>query len=369
MSVQVKLLGGFGVGPRRRTRGGGGSGAQAGGAAGAAPGAQPRPAAAPRTGDRRLVARAVLGRRRASAAQGGPLRPPRTRTTRTPSCCVRTWWACSRSGRRRGRRPRVHPSRPPGPAAGDRRSQPRRWSGTPDRCCPTTPSSRGPTSPAESRRQQHLDLLRLLGRWDDVLAEEPTDEDAHLALARARAAAGDVRGALVQLERLEQALHGELGAAPGPEAVRLRGSSSKAPRRQGRPAVGPRRGRDGCSALRAADVGERIRTILHDAGDGAWRDVLVAGRRGGEVGGPRPGRCTGSPRGWKVGARGRLVGGGPVAVLAGARGAQRAVSPTPGAAGRAGDDYRAEIEQALTGRSSGGPVRTATRSCSSPPRS
>src|SRR3954454_12247216 len=53
-------------------------------------------------------------------------------------------------------------------------------------------------------RQQHLDLLRLLGRWDDVLAEEPADEDAHLALATARAEEGDVRGALVQLERLEQ---------------------------------------------------------------------------------------------------------------------------------------------------------------------
>ena len=51
----------------------------------------------------------------------------------------------------------------------------------------------------------HLDLLRLLGRWDDVLAEEPADEQAHLALVRQRVDRGDRRGGLAQLERLEQA--------------------------------------------------------------------------------------------------------------------------------------------------------------------
>jgi len=78
-------------------------------------------------------------------------------------------------------------------------------------------------------RQQHLDLLRLLGRWGDVLEEEPADEDAHLALARARAEAGDVRGALVQLERLEQALQLELGAS---QSVVLVNSNRESPERQ-----------------------------------------------------------------------------------------------------------------------------------------
>ena len=112
-------------------------------------------------------------------------------------------------------------------------------------------------APRRLPRQQHLDLLRLLGRWDDVLAEEPADEEAHLALARTRAAGGDVRGALVQLERLEQALRRELGAAPGAEAVRLRSELERSAAAARGAAIGRGRlaGRCGRSSLRASRRG------------------------------------------------------------------------------------------------------------------
>ena len=55
-------------------------------------------------------------------------------------------------------------------------------------------------------RLEHLRrrLLRQAGRWDELVAEDPTDEEAHLALMRAMASAGDRRGALRQYERLDR---------------------------------------------------------------------------------------------------------------------------------------------------------------------
>ncbi len=71
-------------------------------------------------------------------------------------------------------------------------------------------------------RLRHLDLLRLLERWEAVVEIEPTDELAHLALMRRHAASGDRHAALRQFERMERALRGELGVTPGPDAVDLR---------------------------------------------------------------------------------------------------------------------------------------------------
>jgi len=68
----------------------------------------------------------------------------------------------------------------------------------------------------------HEDLLRLAGRWEDLVRVSSTDEEAHLALAREHADRGDVRAALRQLERMEQALRRELGTAPSPAALKLR---------------------------------------------------------------------------------------------------------------------------------------------------
>ena len=79
---------------------------------------------------------------------------------------------------------------------------------------------------AQHRREQlrlcRLDLLRLAGRWADVLEVDPADEAGHLALIRRHADAGDRYAALRQFERLVDVLRRDLGVAPSPEAQQLR---------------------------------------------------------------------------------------------------------------------------------------------------
>lgn len=73
----------------------------------------------------------------------------------------------------------------------------------------------------ESLAELRAKLLRLTGRWDDLLRDDAADEQAHLALVRSAAERGDVREALRQFERMEQALRRELGTTPSPEAEAL----------------------------------------------------------------------------------------------------------------------------------------------------
>jgi pimeloyl-ACP methyl ester carboxylesterase/DNA-binding SARP family transcriptional activator len=68
----------------------------------------------------------------------------------------------------------------------------------------------------------HRELLRRCGRWADVVALDPTDEQAHLGVAQAFLAAGDRAGALRQIDVLERILHDELGIGLSPEAYDLR---------------------------------------------------------------------------------------------------------------------------------------------------
>ena len=78
--------------------------------------------------------------------------------------------------------------------------------------------------PREVVRVLHADLLRCAARWHDLIREHPADEQAHLAIVNALADKGDVRAALRQLERFDQALRRELGTAPSPDTERLRSS-------------------------------------------------------------------------------------------------------------------------------------------------
>jgi DNA-binding SARP family transcriptional activator len=71
-------------------------------------------------------------------------------------------------------------------------------------------------------RLRRLALLRAAGRWADVLDLDPADEEAHLAGLREAVAARDRAEALRRYERMEQALIGGPGTAPGPEAAALR---------------------------------------------------------------------------------------------------------------------------------------------------
>src|SRR5689334_13486971 len=120
-------------------------------------------------------------------------------------------------------------------------------------------------------RRQHLELLRLDGRWAEVAELDPADEHAHLALMRRHAADGDRHAALRQFDRLDRALRTELGIGPGPEATALRDRLLAAqqvfPRRGG-----PLLGRD--LELSAAEQ------ALLDALAGRGRTLIVTGPAG-----------------------------------------------------------------------------------------
>ncbi len=210
--------------------------------------------------------------------------------------------------------------------------------------------------PRRSARRLHLDLLRLLGRWDDVLADEPADEATHLALARARAAAGDHRGALVQLERLEHALHRELGASPGAEAVRLRAELEQAAAvRRERPS--PAASADGAPAVRLfgrRGVGDRVRAVLDEAGAGRGVTVLVAGPAGvGKSAVLDLADALAGRQGWKVARGGASSVEGPWPYSPVLEALSALCRRHPALLDGLADDFRAEIERALTGRDLG----------------
>lgn len=121
----------------------------------------------------------------------------------------------------------------------------------------------------------HLDLLRRAENWDAVLSEEPADEQAHIALMRLRADRGDLRGALRQYERMDQALRRELGTVPNAEAQQLRGriesalrGATGATKPAGRRLFGRR------------DIGNLIRDRLDAAAGGRGSTLLFSGPPG-----------------------------------------------------------------------------------------
>ncbi|MGH9251332.1 MAG: AfsR/SARP family transcriptional regulator [Acidimicrobiales bacterium] len=76
--------------------------------------------------------------------------------------------------------------------------------------------------PREHLGRLHHDLLRQSGDWHRILAADPADEEAHLALMHRHAANGDRSAALRQFERLDRAMRHELGLEPGEKALALR---------------------------------------------------------------------------------------------------------------------------------------------------
>lgn len=98
----------------------------------------------------------------------------------------------------------------------------------------------------ERLRVRHLALLRSTGRWRELLAVEPLDEEAHLRVAQRYVGDGDRAQALHHLDLMARLLRDELGTEPGPEVTALREQAEALPVLDpGRPAV---------PALRAAQV-------------------------------------------------------------------------------------------------------------------
>jgi predicted ATPase/DNA-binding SARP family transcriptional activator len=71
-------------------------------------------------------------------------------------------------------------------------------------------------------RRRYRELLRSAGRWTELVAVDPVDEEAHLALAREHLEHRRPQAALRQLDELTGVLRRELGAAPGKSAEAMR---------------------------------------------------------------------------------------------------------------------------------------------------
>jgi pimeloyl-ACP methyl ester carboxylesterase/DNA-binding SARP family transcriptional activator len=69
---------------------------------------------------------------------------------------------------------------------------------------------------------RYRELLRVTGRYADLVALDPTDEDGHVGLMRAMLRAGDRTGVLRQFTLLSEILERELGVGPSVEACAVR---------------------------------------------------------------------------------------------------------------------------------------------------
>ena len=122
----------------------------------------------------------------------------------------------------------------------------------------------------------HRDLLRLAGHWEELVRVSPADEEAHLALAQDRAERGDLRAALRQLERMEQALRRELGTAPSAAARALRARLSGTAER---PATEAAPGAD-LRLVGRRGVADAIRDRMDRADAGRGSAVVLTGVAG-----------------------------------------------------------------------------------------
>ena len=226
--------------------------------------------------------------------------------------------------------------------------------GTPDAAVPALAVHRGPLLPedvyepwAQDDRDRarilHLDLLRLAQRWEDVLREDPADEQAHLALMRSSADRGDIRGALRQFERMDQALRRELGTVPSAEARELRaqlekGSGSGSPP-QNRRLFGRR------------DVGNLVGERLDQAASGRGGTLLFAGPPGvGKSAVLELAERMATRRGWRTGRGTASAVEGPWPYAPVLEALNDLCRKHHALLDGLDDVYRLEIERALSGR-------------------
>ena len=75
--------------------------------------------------------------------------------------------------------------------------------------------------PRERLRQLHLAVLRIARRWEQVVEEDPRDEEAHRELMRLHLRSGNRQEAMRQFERLRNVLMEDVGVGPDPQTVAL----------------------------------------------------------------------------------------------------------------------------------------------------
>jgi DNA-binding SARP family transcriptional activator len=69
---------------------------------------------------------------------------------------------------------------------------------------PDEPYAEWTLGPRAALRERRLGVMRSQGRWEEVLREDPADEEAHRALMRRRAASGDRPAAARQFRLLRE---------------------------------------------------------------------------------------------------------------------------------------------------------------------
>jgi DNA-binding SARP family transcriptional activator len=126
---------------------------------------------------------------------------------------------------------------------------------------------------ARARLQaRRLELMRAEGRWDEVLREDPADEEAHRGLMRQHMARGDGPAAARQFRLLRDAL-ARLGSEPSEETLELQRELMRGPAvHTARLLDGPVEGRDRELASASAALGR--------AADGHGGALLVTGALG-----------------------------------------------------------------------------------------
>ncbi len=69
---------------------------------------------------------------------------------------------------------------------------------------------------------RYRELLRRSGRFEELVALDPTDEDAHVGVMRGLLLAGDRKGVLRQFDALSAVLESDVGIGPSIEACSVR---------------------------------------------------------------------------------------------------------------------------------------------------
>src|SRR5215207_813826 len=196
----------------------------------------------------------------------------------------------------------------------------------------------------DTLRLLYLDLLRLACRWEDLLREDPADEQAHLALIRANVDRGDVRGALRQFERMDQALRRELGTSPSAEARQLR------ERLEARAPAAPAR-QQGIRLFGRREVGDQIRGRLEQAEGGRGGTVIVTGPSGvGKSAVLDLAEAIARKRGWRTGRGTASAVEGPWPYAPVLEALSDLCHRHPALCDGLPDVYRQELERALSGR-------------------